>query len=233
MSAFLFSSCAMALVMPAHRVTPALVRAPAARMVDIPRISIPDQLGSALADADLKNPNTLSQSEYNTYSGAAIGGTLALFIPGTFVFDVSGVIGDFAVSALLGGGIAAALALSNTGASAPANQFGAKLLDAAGGVSIPRVSLPSAIGDTLRDIDLKNPNALSDAEYNDYSGAAIGGTLLLFVPLLLVFDVSGFLLDFVLSALLGGGLGAGLALSKGGASDAANSFGAAVIGVLD
>ena len=89
------------------------------------------------------------------------------------------------------------------------------------------------VGDVLKDVDFKNPNSLSQADYNTYSGAAIAGTLALFLPLLLVFDVSGFVLDFVLSALLGGGLGAGLALSKGGASDAANKFGATVLSTVD
>ena len=225
---------AFALVVPAHRAAaPALVRAPAARMVDIPRVTLPDALGSALADADLNNPNELSQADYNTYSGAAIGGTLALFLPGALIFDITGVIGDFAVSALLGGGLGAALALSNSGVSDAANGVGAKLLEAAGGIDIPRVTLPDAVGDVLKDVDFKNPNSLSQADYNTYSGAAIAGTLALFLPLLLVFDVSGFVLDFVLSALLGGGLGAGLALSKGGASDAANKFGATVLSTVD
>ena len=80
-------------------------------MVDIPRIELPSAVSDALKDIDLKNPNDLSTADYNTYSAAAIGGTLALFVPGALVFDVTGTIADFLVSATIGGGVGAYLAL--------------------------------------------------------------------------------------------------------------------------
>ena len=40
------------------------------------------QVGAQLKEFDLKDPNQLSDAEYNTYSAAAIGGTLALMLPG-------------------------------------------------------------------------------------------------------------------------------------------------------
>ena len=58
---------------------------------------------SRLPSLNIKNPNTLSDSEYDTYSGAAIGGTLAFMIPGALLFfDVSGFIADFIFGALIG-----------------------------------------------------------------------------------------------------------------------------------
>ena len=200
------------------------IRAASAQMA-LPRISLPEAVGPVLSDFDLKNPNDLSDGEYDTYSAAAIGGTLLLFLPGAFIFDVTGFVADFACSALLGGGLGAFLALRKDGIADSVNDVGAKLLDAAGGISIPRISLPDAASSVLKDIDLKNPNDLSDSEYNSYSAAAIAGTLVLFLPLALVFDVTGVIADFVLSALIGGGLGAFCALRKDGIADAANKFG--------
>jgi len=43
---------------------------------------------------------------------------------------VTGAVADFVFSALTGGGICAALALSNTPASEPLNKFGASVLSA-------------------------------------------------------------------------------------------------------
>ena len=72
-------------------------------------------------------------------------------------------------------------------------------------------------------LDLKSPNELSDSEYNNYSAAAIGGTLVLLLPIgLLDGALLGFLRDFVISALLGGGLLAFLALRKDQAAELAN-----------
>ena len=105
----------LGLVLHARPAPPALARAPAAQMVDIPRITLPDAIASTFADLDLKNPNELSQADYNTYSGAAIAGTLAFFLPGVLVFDVTGVLFDFLFSALIGGGVAAFAALAGVG----------------------------------------------------------------------------------------------------------------------
>jgi hypothetical protein len=83
----------------------------------------------------------------------------------------------------------------------------------------------------LRDLDLKNPNDLDTTAYNEYSAAAIGGTLVLF--LLPLFDIAGFLGDFVLSALIGGGALAYAALRKDSAAEYANKFGGAVMQGID
>ena len=218
---------------PAVRHSPAGVRVPAVTMLDIPRVTLPEPVAAQLAEFDLKNPNQLSAADYNSYSAAAIGGTLAIFLPSALaIFDVSGAVIDFILSALLGGGLGAFLALRSDGAGDAANKFGKAIVDAVG-VDIPRVTLPDAATSTLKDIDLKNPNTLSAADYNSYSAAAIGGTLILFLPLALVFDVTGAVFDFIFSALLGGGLGAFLALRSDGAGDAANKFGKALLDAVD
>ena len=124
------------------------------------------------------------------------------------VFDVTGVLFDFLFSALIGGGVAAFAALAGVG---PVNAVGAKLIDATG-ADVPRLTLPDALDGTFNDFDLKNPNTMSQAEYNAYSGAAIAGTLALFLPgALAIFDISGFIGDFAFSALMGGGAAALLA----------------------
>jgi len=207
-------------------------RAPAARMVDIPRIELPTSLTSVLKEQDLKNPNELAVNEYNSYSAAAIGGTLALLLPGFLVFDITGAVADFVLSAVIGGGLGAFLALGSTGAADLANKAGAKVLDVAG-VDIPRIELPDAVTSALKDIDLKNPNDLGTTDYNNYSGAAIAGTLALFLPGILVFDITGLVADFVLSATIGGGLAAYLALRSDGAGDFANKAGAALLSAVD
>ena len=75
-------------------------------------------------------------------------------------------------------------------------------------LDVPRVELPSAVTDVLREQNLKNPNQMTTAEYNSYSAAAVGGTLvfmLLLGPVTGIFDIGGAIFDFVFSALLGGG----------------------------
>ena len=165
----------------------------------------------------------------------AIGGTLIFFVLGALTaFNVTGAIYCFLFAALNGGGLCAALALSNTPATEPVNSFGTKVLDTLGGISVPRLTLPSAAADVMKDVNLKNPNAMSDAEYNAYSGAAIGGTLIfLGVGIFFGIDVSGAVFDFVFSALTGGGICAALALSNTGASEPVNKFGEAVLSVVD
>lgn len=81
---------------------------------------------------------------------------------------------------------------------------------------------------------LSNPNEMSTRQYNEYSGAAIGGTLILFVlPGSLLFDVSGFFKDFAFAAIIGGGIAAYLSLRKDAAGDAANKFGATLLDTVD
>ena len=98
-------------------------------------------------------------------------------------------------------------------------------------LDIPRISLPDALTGPLADLDLKNPNDLSDAEYNSYSAAAIGGTLIFF--LLPVFNLLGFAGDFIFSALIGGGAGAYASLRKDQIGDYGNKFGGIVLQSAD
>merc|ERR1719267_502916 len=125
------------------RSTAVLRRAPVRSMVTVPRITLPEPVTDKMADIDLKNPNDLDDEEYNTYSGAAIGGTLIFFLlPGALVFDLLDgfkeifflLVKDFAFSALIGGGLAAYLSLRKDEAGDFANQAGGKLLSAVDGV---------------------------------------------------------------------------------------------------
>jgi len=93
-------------------------------------------------------------------------------------------------------------------------------------VDIPRVNLPDAVTSPMKDAGLKSPNEMSITEYNNYSAAAIGGTLLLFI--LPLFDITGFIGDFIFSALIGGGLCIFLTLYKDTA-EYGDKFGGAVM----
>ena len=146
MALFLGTGLVTSLVLAPPRAGPALQarRAFAPAMLDIPRLELPSAVGDQLREFDLKDPNQLTQAEYNTYSAAAIGGTLALMLPGALIFDVTGLVGDFAFGATLGGGLAAFLALRSDGLGEAANKFGAALRDASG-ASVPRLELPEAV----------------------------------------------------------------------------------------
>uniref|UniRef100_A0A7S3ASX9 H(+)-exporting diphosphatase n=1 Tax=Haptolina ericina TaxID=156174 RepID=A0A7S3ASX9_9EUKA len=124
-------SLASAFVLPTPLANSAVQhRASMPKMIDIPRITLPDAVTSALKEQGLSNPNEMSTRQYNEYSGAAIGGTLILFVlPGSLLFDVSGFFKDFAFAAIIGGGIAAYLSLRKDAAGDAANKFGATLLD--------------------------------------------------------------------------------------------------------
>merc|ERR1719267_327650 len=103
------------------RSTAVLRRAPVRSMVTVPRITLPEPVTDKMADIDLKNPNELSDEEYNTYSGAAIGGTLIfMLLPGAkLFFDIPAVLAaivkNFLFSAAIGGGIFAYLSLRDDG----------------------------------------------------------------------------------------------------------------------
>ena len=120
-----------------------------------------------------------------------------------------------------------------------ANKFGNGLMDGAGKAGIkdlPRISLPSAVTDVLKEQELKNPNDLSNADYNSYSAAAVGGTLIFMVllgPVTGIFDLGGVVGDFVFSALIGGGTLAYAALRKDEASEYANKFGNLLLETAD
>lgn len=134
----------------------------------------------------------------------------------------------------VGGGLAAYLALRKDGLGEAANKFGATLGDAVG-IDVPRISLPEGVSNALQDdLGLKSPNVLSTAEYNTYSFAAIGGTLILMAfPGLLLFNIVPFFVDFIFGALIGGGLGAFLALGTTPAAEPANKFGQALLDAAD
>ena len=121
-----------------------------------------------------------------------------------------------------------------------ANKFGATLMDGFSKVlpdtDIPRVELPEAVTKVLKEQDLKNPNDLTTKEYNSYSAAAVGATLismLLLGPVAGIFDISGVVLDFVFSALVGGGALAYAALRKDEVSEYANKFGSTLLQAAD
>ena len=120
-----------------------------------------------------------------------------------------------------------------------ANKFGTVLMDGAekaGIQDLPRVSLPSAVTDVLKEQELKNPNDLSKADYNSYSAAAVGGTLifmLLLGPVTGIFDLGGVVGDFVFSALIGGGALSYAALRKDEVSEYANKFGNLLLETAD
>ena len=156
---FLGTGLVSSLVLAPPRAGPALQarRASAPAMLDIPRLELPSAVGAQLKEFDLKDPNQLTQAEYNTYSAAAIGGTLALMLPGALIFDITGLVGDFAFGATFGGGLAAFLALRSDGLGEAANKFGAALRDASG-ASVPRLELPEGVVSAMKDLDLKDPN---------------------------------------------------------------------------
>ena len=107
-------------------------RAPSLRMVDVPRISLPSAVTDVLKEQGLKNPNDMTTADYNSYSAAAVGGTLVFMLllgPLTGVFDINGVVFDFVFSALIGGGALAYAALRKDEASEYANKFGTVLLE--------------------------------------------------------------------------------------------------------
>lgn len=112
------------------------------------------------------------------------------------------------------GGFGRAAATTRTSPSSPALHA----------LNLPRLDLPDAVSDKLKDLDLKSPNEMSEAEYKGYSGAAILGTLLFFslpgavltgVPEDLGGVAGAALSDFAVSALTGGGLAIYLALRAG------------------
>ena len=122
MMAALFSLSA-AFVVPSS-----LMRIPAARSLaptmktNIPRIELPSAVDSILKEQDLNNPNNLDDDAYNTYSAAAIGGTLLVFL--LPIFNFAGFFPDFILSALIGGGAAAYCSLRNDVIGEYANKAG-------------------------------------------------------------------------------------------------------------
>lgn len=134
----LFPIAAAALVVSPGGVMPHQhARAPAAVMLDIPRMTLPDVVTSTIKDQGLNSPNELGTTEYNTYSAAAIGGTLILFL--LPIFNLLGFFGDFVFSALIGGGAAAYCSLRKDEVGNYANQFGGYVMKALDAVEESKV----------------------------------------------------------------------------------------------
>lgn len=223
--------------------------------VNIPRLDLPGVVADKLGEFDLKNPNTMNDEEYRSYSGAAIAGTLAFFLlPGALVSGIFSNIGpvavalliDFTFSALIGGGLAIYLSLRNDQIGDTVREYGGKLLSAAKdatGIGTLRYDLPSQVTDVMTgELGLVNPNTMNEKDYDGYSGAAVAGTLAFFLlpgaALTGAGDVLGefagaTVLDFVLSALIGGGAAIYLSLRGDEIGATVNKAGAKLLDVVD
>lgn len=230
-------------------------RGSSALNVNLPRLEIPGAIADKLSDFDLKNPNKLNDDDYRSYSGAAIAGTLVFFLlPGALISGIYGDIGsvaiaaltDFAFSALIGGGLAIYLSLRGDQIGDTVREFGYKLLSAgkdATGIGTFRYDLPAAVTDVMTgQLSLLNPNLMSEKDYDGYSGAAVGGTLVFFLlPGAIVTGAADVLgqfagtvaVDFIFSALVGGGAAIYLSLRKDEIGATVNQLGGKLLDVVD
>lgn len=242
---------------PPHRQTGLSVvdRGGSALNVNLPRLELPGAVADKLDDFDLKNPNSMNDEEYRSYSGAAIAGTLLFFLlPGALLSGIYSNFGpvaatillDFSFSALIGGGLAIYLSLRSDSIGESVREYGYKLLSAAkDAVGIPtiRYDLPSAVTDVMTgELGLVNPNTMNEKDYDGYSGAAVAGTLAFFLlPGALLTgaaDVLGqfagsALIDFVISALIGGGLAIYLSLRSDEIGATVNQAGSKLLDAVD
>jgi hypothetical protein len=181
---------------PTHRHTGLSIvdRGGSALNVNIPRLELPGAIADKLVEFDHKNPNSMNEEEYRSYSGAAIAGTLLFFLlPGALVSGLYSDIGpvvsaallDFSFSALIGGGLAIYLSLRSDSIGDTVREYGYKLLAAAKdatGIGTLRYDLPSAVTDVMTgQLGLVNPNSMNEKDYDGYSGAAVAGTLAFFL----------------------------------------------------
>lgn len=223
--------------------------------VNIPRLELPGAVADKLADFDLKNPNNMNDDEYRSYSGAAIAGTLLFFLlPGALVSGIYSNIGpvaiatliDFSFSALIGGGLAIYLSLRSDSIGETVREYGYKLLSAAKdaiGIGTLRYDLPSAVTDVMTgDLGLMNPNSMNEKDYDGYSGAAVAGTLAFFLlpgailtgaAEMLGQFAGSLLIDFVFSALIGGGAAIYLSLRSDEIGATVNKAGAKLLDTVD
>jgi hypothetical protein len=230
-------------------------RGTSALNVNIPRLELPGAVADKFGDFGLKNPNNMNDSEYRSYSGAAIAGTLLFFLlPGALVSGLYSDIGpvvsaallDFSFSALIGGGLAIYLSLRSDSIGDTVREYGYKLLAAAKdatGIGTLRYDLPSAVTDVMTgQLGLVNPNSMNEKDYDGYSGAAVAGTLAFFLLpgaiLTGAADVLGqfagaALIDFVVSALIGGGAAIYLSLRSDEISATVNKAGAKLLDTVD
>ncbi len=136
-----------------------------------------------------------------------------------------------------------ALCLSGVTAFAPVHHQRLAVVDrgnTALNVNIPRLDLPSAVTDVMTgELGLANPNTMNDAEYRSYAGAAIAGTLLFFLlPGALVSGIYSnlgpvaiaILIDFTLSALIGGGLAIYLSCRSDSIGQTVRQYGGQILG---
>lgn len=220
-------------------------------MVAVPRLALPEVVTAQLETFQLQNPNTMSDEDYNSYAGAAILGTFVFFLlPGALVTDLltplsailGGVLPNFSVSALVGGGTAIYLSLRSDELGTTVRKYGAQFLTTVGLPTV-RYELPSQITDVMeQQLDLQNPNTLSEEDYQGYAGAAVAGTLVFFlVPgALLTGELTNLVdfgatvvQDFLLSAVIGGGIAIYAALRQDGISTTVNTAGAKFLAAID
>jgi len=238
-----------------HAVLSVNDRGSSALNVNLPRLDLPGAIADKLVEFDLKNPNKMNDEEYRSYSGAAIAGTLLFFLlPGALVSGIYSNLGpiaiailiDFSFSAVIGGGLAIYLSLRSDSIGETVREYGYKLLSAAKdatGIGTLRYDLPSAVTDVMTgDLGLLNPNSMNDKDYDGYSGAAVAGTLAFFLlPGALLTgaaDVLGqfagsALIDFVLSALIGGGAAIYLSLRTDEIGATVNKAGSKLLDAVD
>lgn len=223
--------------------------------VNLPRLELPGAVADKLGDFDLKNPNNMNDEEYRSYSGAAIAGTLLFFLlPGALVSGIYNNVGsvaiatliDFSLSALIGGGLFIYLSLRSDSIGETVREYGGKLLNAAQdatGIGVYRYDLPSAVTDVMTgELGLLNPNTMNESDYEGYSGAAVAGTLAFFLlPGALLTGAGDVLgqfagsasIDFVFSALIGGGAAIYLSLRKDEIGATVNKAGSKLLDVVD
>jgi hypothetical protein len=238
-----------------HQKLSVVDRGSSALNVNLPRLELPGAIADQLANLDLKNPNNMNDAEYRSYAGSAIAGTLLFFLlPGALVSGIFSNLGpvaiavliDFSFSALIGGGLAIYLSLRSDSIGETVREYGYKLLSAAQdatGLGSFRYDLPSAVTDVMTgELDLLNPNSMNEKDYDGYSGAAVAGTLAFFLLpgafLTGAGDVLGqfagsALIDFILSALIGGGTAIYLSLRSDEIGATVNKGGAKLLDVVD
>jgi len=234
---------------------PVVNRGKSALNVNIPRLELPGAIADKLVEFDLKNPNKMNDEDYRSYSGAAIAGTLLFFLlPGALVSGIYSDLGsvavasliDFSVSALIGGGLAIYLSLRNDQIGGTVREYGYKLLSAAKdatGIGTLRYDLPAAVTDVMTgELGLLNPNSMDEKDYDGYSGAAVAGTLAFFLlPGAVLTGAGGVLgdfatsavVDFIFSALIGGGATIYLSLRKDDIGATVNQAGGKLLDVVD
>lgn len=224
---------------------------PSSLNVNLPRLDLPDVVTDKLEQYDLLNPNAMDEDEYKGYSGAAITGTLLLFLfPGLFLTGIpetigdlaGGVLPDFAFSAITGGGLAIYLSLRDDEIGETVRDYGNQLLTTVGLPTL-RYDLPEQVTDVMEEkLGLINPNEMSEEDYNGYSGAAVAGTLAFFLlpgaavtgELSSVGElVASLVKDFLFSAIVGGGLAIYLSLRNDDIGVTVKDAGSTVLDTID